>query len=138
MAEGEGGTRSRRFPSKGGSGAEGEGGVAALGVQVMGCGDGGLRVRCGEEPRIGVGVVGKEEEVAVLVVAGGLLWGLLRYRGGSPRASYGYRSPESSHALPELGGFCAGVVWPLSFSAVALQVLRPPRSVPHEALCAPA
>lgn len=48
MAEGGGGTRSRRFPSKGGSGAEGEGGVAALGVQVMGCGDGGLRVRCGE------------------------------------------------------------------------------------------
>lgn len=134
MAEGGGGTRSRRFPSKGGSGAEGEGGVAALGVQVTGCGGwgGGLWAQC---------VVG-DSLVSVSDCGGGgrssggcrgASMGTLRCRGGSPTVPRGHGGMESPHGTLTAWGFCTGCVLPRCLPALALGVICPP-----ETLCPPA
>lgn len=119
MAEGGGGTRSRRFPSKGGSGAEGEGGVAALGVQVTGCGGwgAGLWAQC---------VVG-DSFVSMSDCGGGgrssggcrgASMGTLRCRGGSPTVPRGHGgmefTPWHSYSLGVLHWLCVASLSPCS------------------------
>lgn len=73
------------------------------------------------------------EEVAVLVVAGGLLWGLFGVEGDPLPFHVVTEVWSSPHGTLTAWGFCTGCVLPRCLPALALGVICPP-----ETLCPPA